>query len=166
MTLLITKLPPVRWFSSDAAGHCQRCQAFACVGGSSIESSPLYVASHQQFATSELQRLDIPDLQSPVFDAQAANVALLLVVLLRSSESVGIKAAVLMLLLLVAVSGMLITQHFAQLASQQHSQHAAAGAQPPAQRTRQQPSASQRYSVQGVHTLQFTESLHACLPAH
>jgi hypothetical protein len=76
----------------------------------------------------------------PVFPpVQFATVALVLVVLLRASESVGVKAAAVMMLLLAAVSGILITQHFAQLAAglTRDTQTAAAAAQPPAQQTRQ-----------------------------
>ncbi len=92
---------------------------------------------------------------------QAASVALLLVILLRSSESVGIKAAVLMLLLLIAVSGMVITQHFAQLASMPQGQQEGAAVQAPAQQSRnrpssqlrQEPSDSRQRSAQGASTL-------------
>ena len=67
--------------------------------------------------------------------------ALVVVLLLRASESVGVKAAALMLLLLAAVSGMLLTQHFAQLAaaSQRDPQTDPTAAQPSAQQTRQGP---------------------------
>ena len=78
----------------------------------------------------------------PVFHpVQIATVVLVVVVLLRASESVGVKVAALMLLLLAAVFGMTITQLLVQLAAapQHDSQTAAAAvaALPPAQQTRQ-----------------------------
>ena len=100
-------------------------------------------------------------LRNCVHATQAASVALLLVVLLRSSESVGVKAAVLMLLLLIAVSGMLTTQHFALLAGMPMGDQRTAAVQSPAQQTRQRPgsqpqqapSDSRQRSVQGAFTL-------------
>ena len=101
---------------------------------------------------------------------QAASVALLLVVLLRSSESVGVKAAVLMLLLLIAVSGMLTTQHFAQLISPlQGNQLPAAtpqqSRQQPGPQSRPQTADSQRRRALGEHTLLAQRLASVLLPA-
>jgi len=78
---------------------------------------------------------------------------------------VGIKAAVLMLLLLIAVSGMVITQHFAQLASMPQGHHQGAAMPAAAQQTRHhatpqlqpEPSDGRQRSTPGASILSYQQ---------